>query len=168
MSKASLKAKHDDRSRSIRAMSQFPILGVPINILSSFHPLCNPLSAPFPPSDLSGCSSTPPAPSSSLDSLAVLYWNARDLCTKSAKLFHSILFHLIDLLCIRNLKSYYSFRIPGYSAARCDRTHSLSVILKLDFKVLVRRTEMKQIGLKQKMPLTEQNGRILYITFKEI
>ena len=68
------------------------------------------------------------------DSLRVLQWNARGLRAKSTKLLHFLLSHPVDLICIQesNLNSSSSFRIPGFSALRSDRTHSRSGILSRD------------------------------------
>ena len=68
------------------------------------------------------------------DSLRVLQWNARGLRAKSTKLLHFLLSHPVHLICIQesNLNSSSSFRIPGFSALRSDRTHSRSGILSRD------------------------------------
>ena len=68
------------------------------------------------------------------DSLRVLQWNAQGLRARSTKLLHFLLSHPIDLICIQesNLNSSSSFRIPGFSALRSDRTHSRSGILSSD------------------------------------
>ena len=65
------------------------------------------------------------------DSLRVLQWNAGGLRARSTELLHFILSHPVDLICIQesNLNSSSSFRIPGFSSLRCDRTHSRSGIL---------------------------------------
>ena len=68
------------------------------------------------------------------DSLRVLQWNAGGLQARSTELLHFLLSHLVDLICIQksNLNSSCSFRIPGFSALRSDRTHSRSGILSPD------------------------------------
>ena len=73
----------------------------------------------------------PPLPP---DSLRVLQWNARGLRARSTKLLHFLSSHPVDLICIQetNLNSYSSFRIPGFSALRSDRTHSRFGILSGD------------------------------------
>ena len=65
------------------------------------------------------------------DSLRVLQWNAGGLYARCTELLHFLLSHPIDLICIQesNLNSSSSFRIPGFSALRSDRTNSRSVIL---------------------------------------
>ena len=70
----------------------------------------------------------PPLPP---DFLRVLQWNAGGLRAKSTELLHFLSFHPVDLICIQesNLNSSSSFRIPGFSALRSDRTHSQSGIL---------------------------------------
>ena len=69
-----------------------------------------------------------------LDSLRVLQWNAGGLRARSTELFHFLSSHPVDLICIQefNLNSSSSFRIPGFSALRSDRTHSRSGILSSD------------------------------------
>ena len=69
--------------------------------------------------------------SSPPDSLRVLQWNAGGLRARSAELLHFLSSHPVDLICIQesNLSSYFSFRIPGFSVLRSDRTHSRSGIL---------------------------------------
>ena len=71
----------------------------------------------------------PPPP----DSLRVLQWNAGGLRARSAKLFHFLLSHPVDLLCIQesNLNSSF-FRIPGFSTLQSDHIHSQSGILSRD------------------------------------
>ena len=61
------------------------------------------------------------------DSLRVLQWNAGGLRARSTELLHFLSSHPLDLICIHesNLNSS-SFRIPGFSAQRSDRTHSQS------------------------------------------
>ena len=65
------------------------------------------------------------------DSLRVLRWNAEGLRTRSTKLPHFISSHPVDLICIQksNPNSFFSFRIPGFSALRSNCTHSRSGIL---------------------------------------
>ena len=65
------------------------------------------------------------------DCLRVLQWNAGGLQARSTELLHFLSSHPVDLICIQesNLKSSSSFRIPGFSALRSDRTHSRSGIL---------------------------------------
>ena len=54
--------------------------------------------------------------------------------SQGTKLLHFLSSHPVDLICIQesNLNSSSSFRIPGVSALRSDRTHSWSGILSLD------------------------------------
>ena len=61
------------------------------------------------------------------DSLRVFQWHAGGLRARSTELLH-FLSHPVDHLCIQesNLNSSSSFRIPGFSALRSDRTHSRS------------------------------------------
>ena len=96
----------------------------------SAHSIFSP-SAPPPPSFASGFSSasTPPP-----DSLRVLQWNAGGLRARSTELLHFLSSHPVDLMCIQesNLNSSSSFRIPGFSAPRSDRTHSRSGTLSSD------------------------------------
>ena len=68
------------------------------------------------------------------DSLRVLQWHARGLRARSNELLHFLSSHPADLICIQesNLNSFSSFRIPGFSALRSDRTHSRSAILSSD------------------------------------
>ena len=68
------------------------------------------------------------------DSLRVFQWNAGGLRTRSTELLHFLSSHPVDLICIQesNLNSSSSFRIPGFSALRSDRTHSRSGILSPD------------------------------------
>ena len=70
----------------------------------------------------------PPLPP---DSLRALQWNAGGLRARSTELLHFLSSHPVDLICIQesNLNSSSSFRIPGFSALRSDRTHSRSGIL---------------------------------------
>ena len=73
----------------------------------------------------------PPLPP---DSLKVLQWNAGGLRARSTELLHSLSTHPADLICIQesNLNSFFSFRIPGFSALRSDRSHSWCGILSPD------------------------------------
>ena len=68
------------------------------------------------------------------DSLRVLPWNAKGLRARSTKLLYFLLSHPVDLICIQesNLNSSSSFRIPGFSALRSDRTHCRFGILSPD------------------------------------
>ena len=93
--------------------------------------LISPSSALPPPSLAPGYTSAPPA---SPDSLRVLQWNAGGLRARSTELLHFLSSHPVDLICIQesNLNSCSSFRIPGFSALRSDRTHSRSGILSSD------------------------------------
>ena len=114
-------------------------------LICSFWPLCQ-CSAPhhsrlqtfypssthcnYPPSYVSGCFSTPPAPSSSHDLLRVS--SMEGLRARSAERLHFISLHPVNVICIQkslNLNSFSSFCIPGYSSLRPDRTHSRSGIL---------------------------------------
>ena len=65
------------------------------------------------------------------DSLRVLQWNAGGLRARSTELLHFLSTHPVDPICIQesNLNSTSSFRNPGFSALRSDRTHSRSGIL---------------------------------------
>ena len=69
-----------------------------------------------------------------LDSFRVLQWNAGGLRARSTELLHFLSSHSFDLICIKesNLNSSSSFRIPGFSPMRSDRTHSRSGILSPD------------------------------------
>ena len=73
----------------------------------------------------------PPLPP---NSLRVLQWNAGGLRARSTELLHFLSSHPVDLICIQesNLNSSSSFRIPGFSVLRSDRTHSRSGILSSD------------------------------------
>ena len=73
----------------------------------------------------------PPLPP---DSLRVLQWNAGGHQARSTELLHFLSSHPVDLICIQesNLNSSSSFRIPGFSSLRSDRTHSPSGILSSD------------------------------------
>ena len=61
------------------------------------------------------------------NSIRVLQWNAGGLRAWSTELLHFLSSHPVDLICIQvsNLNSSFSFRIPGFSALRSDRTHSI-------------------------------------------
>ena len=102
---------------------------------TSYPPSAHFVSSPSAPSPFlaPGCPSTPPA-SSPPDSLRVLQWNAGGLRARSTELLHFLSSHPVDLVCIQesNLNSSSSFRIPGFSALRSDRTHSRSGILSRD------------------------------------
>ena len=91
-------------------------------------------SANLPPFLAPGCPSTPPASSPPPDSLMVFQWNAGGLRARSTALLHFLSSHSIDLFCIQefNLNTSSSFRIPGFSALRSDRTHSWAGILSPD------------------------------------
>ena len=99
----------------------------------SAHSIFSP-SAPPPPSLAPGFSSAPSASTPPPDSHRVLQWNAGGLRARSTELLHFLLSHPVDLICIQesNLNSSSSFRIPGFSALRSDRTHSRSGILSSD------------------------------------
>ena len=58
-------------------------------------------------------------------------WGSR---ARSTELLHFISSHPVDLICIQesNLNSFSSFRIPGFSALRSDRSHSRSDIFLTD------------------------------------
>ena len=104
---------------------------------TSYPPLAHfvsPPSAPSPPSLAPGCPSMPPASSPPPDSLRVLQWNAEGLRARRTQLLHFLSSHSVDLICIQepNHNSSSSFRIPGFSALRSDRTHSRSGILTPD------------------------------------
>ena len=73
----------------------------------------------------------PPLPP---DSHRVLQWNAGSLRARSTELLHFLSSLPVDLICIQesNLNSSSSFRIPGFSALRSDRTYSRSGILSCD------------------------------------
>ena len=76
----------------------------------------------------------PPVSSPPPDSLRVLQWNAGGLRARSTELLHFLSSHPVNLIWIQesNLNSSSSFRIPGISAQRSDRTHSRSGILSPD------------------------------------
>ena len=94
----------------------------------------SPSSAPSPPSLAPGRPSMPPVSSPPSDSLRVFRWNARGLRSRTPELLYFLSSHPVDLICIQksNLNSSFSFRIPGFSALRSDRTHSRSGILSPD------------------------------------
>ena len=73
-------------------------------------------------------------PSLPSDSPRVLQWNAGDLRARSTELLHFLSSHPVDLIYIQesNLNSSSSFRIPGFSALRSDRTYSRYGILSPD------------------------------------
>ena len=110
------------------ALSRHPRL--PTSYPLSTHSI-SPSSAPSPPSLAPGHFSTPPASSPLPDSLRVLQWNAGGLRARSTELLPFLSSHPVNLICIQesNLDSSSSFRIPGFSALRSDRTHSRSGIL---------------------------------------
>ena len=66
-----------------------------------------------------------------LPSRRVLQWNAGCLRLMSTELLHFISSHPVDFICIQeyNLNSSSSFRIPGFSALRSNRSHSRSGII---------------------------------------
>ena len=93
------------------------------------------LPAPSPQPLAPGCPSSPPAFSPPPpDSLRVIQWNAGGLQARSTKLLHFLSSHTVGLICIQesNLNSSSSFRIPGFSVLRSDRTLSRSGILSPD------------------------------------
>ena len=96
--------------------------------------LISPSPALPPPSLAPGYTSAPPASSLPADSLRVLQWNAGGLRARSTELLHFLSSHFVDLICIQesNLNSSSSFRIPGFSVLRSNRTHSQSGILSSD------------------------------------
>ena len=106
--------------------------------LQTFYPTTarsiSPSSAPSPPSLAPGHFFMPPASSPPTKSLRVLQWNAGGLRAESTELLHFLSSHRVDLICIQesNLNSSSSFRIPGFSSLRSDRTHSRSGILSPD------------------------------------
>ena len=91
-------------------------------------------SPALPPPSLYSWLYAPPASSPPPDSLRVLQWNAGGLQARSTELLHFLSSHPVDLICIQefNLNSSSSFRIPGFSVLRSDRTHSRSGILSSD------------------------------------
>ena len=104
---------------------------------TSYSPSAHSVSSPFALSPLPlapGCYSTPPASYPTPNSLRVLQWNAGGFQARSTELLHFLSSHPVDLICIQesNLNSSSSFRIPGFSALRSDRTHSRSGILSPD------------------------------------
>ena len=105
---------------------------------TSYPPSADSISFPSAPSPttvpcfwISFCASCLHSPP---DSLRVLQWNAGGLRARSIELLHFLSSHPVDLICIQesNLNSSSSFRIPGFSALRSDRTHSRSGILFFD------------------------------------
>ena len=86
------------------------------------------------PSLAPGYTSAPPASFPPPYSLRVLQWNAGGLRARSTELLHFLSSHPVDLICIQesNLNSSSSFRVPGFSVLRSDRTHSRSGILSSD------------------------------------
>ena len=104
------------------------------NLLSSICPFYIPFLCPFTPSLAPGRHSMPPASSPPPDYLRVLQWNAGGLRARSTELLHFLSSHPVNHICIQesNLNSSSSFRIPGFSALRSDRTHSRSGILSPD------------------------------------
>ena len=107
-------------------------------------------SPALPPSSLApGYTSAPPASSPPPDSLRVLQWYAGGLRARSTELLHFLSSHPVDLICIQesNLNSSSSFRIPGFSVLRSDRTHSRSGILSSDAHACQwRRCHFRQTG----------------------
>ena len=87
-------------------------------------------SAPSPPPFAPGCPSASLTFSPPPDSLRVLQGNAGGLQARSTELLHFLSAHLVDLICIQesNLNSSSSFRIPGFSTLRSDRTRPCSGI----------------------------------------
>ena len=67
------------------------------------------------------------------DSLKILQWNAGGLRARSTGSLHFISSHPVGFICIQesNLNLSSSFRIPGFSALRSDRSHSRSGIFLL-------------------------------------
>ena len=63
--------------------------------------------------------------------LILFQWYAGGLRARSSELLHFISLHSVDLIYIQesNLDSSSSFRVPGYSGLRSDRTHSQSGML---------------------------------------
>ena len=116
--------------------------GPPLLMLHSCPTLVSKLLIPHlpilyllsPTSLAPGYTSAPPASSPPPDSLRVLQWNAGGLRARSTELLHFLSSHPVDLICIQesNLNSSSSFRIPGFSVLRSDRTHSRSGILSSD------------------------------------
>ena len=106
--------------------------------LQTSYPPSAHLISPSPtlllPSFAPGYTSAPPASSPPPDYLRVLQWNAGGLRARSTELLHILSSHPVDLICIQesNLNSSSSFRIPGFSVLRSDRTHSRSGILSSD------------------------------------
>ena len=100
-----------------------------IELRSRLCPLQRTLSpsTTVPCSWLYFCTSSPPP-----DSLRVLQWNAGGLRARSTELLHFLSSHPVDLICIQESNLNSSFRIPGFSVLRSDRTHSRSGILSSD------------------------------------
>ena len=96
--------------------------------------LTSPSPALPPPSLAPGYTSAPPASSPPPDSLRVVQRNAGGLRARSTEQLHFLSSHPVDFICIQesNLNSSSSFRIPGFSVLRSDRTHSQSCILSSD------------------------------------
>ena len=102
---------------------------------TSYPPSAHYISFFSAPSSLApGFPSAPTASTPPPDSLRVLQWNAGGLRARITELLHFLSSYPVDLICIQesNLNSSSSFRIPGFSALRSDRTHSLSGILSSD------------------------------------
>ena len=103
---------------------------------TSYPPSAHSISSPFalPPRSLAPCYPSAPPAFSPPDSLRVLQCNAGGLRARSTELLHFLSSRPVDLFCIQesNLNSSSSFRIPGFSALRSDRTHSRSGILSSD------------------------------------
>ena len=111
---------------------------LPHSHLQTSYPPSAHLISPFPalppPSLAPGYTSAPPVSSPPPDSLRVFQWNAGGLRARSTELLHFLSSHPVDLICIQesNLNSPSSFRIPGFSVLRSDRTRSRSGILSSD------------------------------------
>ena len=116
----------------------------PASASAAFSPYPR-LQTSYPPSAHSISSpSSPPPPSLLLafllhllppfppDSLRVLQWNAGGLRARSTELLHFLSCHSLDLICIQEAYLNSSFRIPGFSGLRSDRTHSRSGNLSSD------------------------------------
>ena len=73
-----------------------------------------------------GCPSVPPTSSPPRGSHRVLQWNAGGLRARSTEVLHFLSSHPVNLVCIQesNLNSSSSFRIPGFSTLRSDRTQA--------------------------------------------
>ena len=104
------------------------------NLLSPVCPFCILSFCPLTTVPCSWLSFYASYPLSPADSLRVLQWNAGDLRARSTELLHFLSSHPVDLICIQefNFNSSSSFRIPGFSALRSNRTHSRSGILSPD------------------------------------